>query len=573
MMLLRQSMEHMQMTSLPYKEKLVTFLHSPVFKCLACLCFLLGVCLMLPPFQTALLVLGDRLAGKQLSEALWKGRFIEWGGKLILPSFLLFSFLIRNWLGEPQRRQFDRFFLCFVFLAWLVFCGASVLLHEPWRDEVQAWLIAQFNSPAGIFYEMRNEGHFVPWFYLLFPFAKLGFPTLTLNLISYIIMGGCVVFFLLKAPFNMYAKAAFVFTVPMAYYYPVISRCYCIFAFCVFAIAFLFKQRTSHPFCYAILIGLLANSHSYAEGLVAVLTADAFFVDILLPWKELESHERKRRLLALIVVIAFVLFAFCQVAPAFGSSSLVHSGHALSIENLFDVCIEIFLALDLSSFSQFLILFFILVGLHYLAWIRKGELLLILELSVLWMILFAILLYGASIPSRAWMWFFVFVLVLWQLEPKAGSILLLLFSIAAFNPSVNVKDWNHAFSTAGLTASYMKANIDHKESIYLPCAHENYALVFFAPDYEYKSFETGQSTKLFSWDKDFKNAQEKDINSYIKDRFEETGASSIIIVGLNNILKDGYDSILYAFDVLLAPSPSIASESYSILRVYDRSRP
>ena len=346
-----------------------------------------------------------------------------------------------------------------------------------------------------------------------------------------------------------------------------------VFALCVFALAFLFKQRTSHPFWYALLIGLLANSHAYAEGLVAVLTVHAFFSDLLFPWKQLSERERKQRGAALVLVIIFVLFAFCQVAPAFGCSSSIHSGHRMSIENFFDVFIQIFLSLDLSSFSQFLLLFFVLVGLHYLAWVRKGDLLGILELSVLWMILFAVLLYGASIPSRAWMWFFVFLFVLWQLEPKAGSILLLLLSVAAFNPAVNVRDWKQEFSCARSTAAYMEETLSPAECVYLPYAHANYALIFFAPDYEYRSFETGQSVKLFSWSKANQDAAAHDINACIRERFAESGASSLIIIGLNNMPADGSGTITYASDVIQNPAPAISGESYSILRVYDRPGP
>ena len=565
-----QSMGPVHMSSLPYREKFVSFLHSTVFAFLVCLFLLLGVCLLLPPFQTALLILGDRLAGKQLSEALWKGRFIEWGGKLLLPSLLFCAYLLRVHLAGDRRACFDRVFLIVIGVVWFVFCGATLLLHEPWRDEVQAWLIAYNNTPAGIFHEMRYEGHFVPWFFLLFPFAKLGFPALTLNLISFAVMGSCVILFLWKAPFSLSAKAAFVFTVPMVYYYPVVSRCYCIFAFCVFALASLFRKRTAHPFRYALLIGLLANSHAYAEGFVAVLTAHAFFTDIVFPWKQLTSRERKQRCAALALVIACVLFAFCQVAPAFGSSSSVHSGHRMSIDNFFDVFIQIFLSLDISSFSQFLLLIFVLAGLHYLAWVRKGELLAILELSVLWMILFAVLLYGASIPSRAWMWFFVFLFVLWQLEPKAGSVLLLLLSVAAFNPAVNVRDWKYEFSCARSTAACMKETVRPAECIYLPHAHANYALPFFAPDYEFRSFETGQPAKLFSWNKAGQETAAQDINACIRERFAESGAGSLIIVGLNNMPGINPDTISYACDILQNPAPAITGESFSVLRVYDR---
>ena len=573
MMSSRHSMGLAPMASLSCRENFVPFLHSVAFLVFVLFCFLCGCFLLLPSFHPLLLAFCNRLAGKSLSAELWSGRFIEWGSKLLTLSFLFILYRVRSLVSIGLRPRFDRMFLAFICAVWAFFCGATILLHEPWRDEVQAWLIARFETPAGIFHEMRNEGHFVPWFYLLFPFARLGFPALTLNLISYGMMAACVILFICKAPFNIYAKAAFVFTVPMSYYYPVISRCYCLFALCVFLLAVLFKKRTSHPYCYALLLGLLANSHAYAEGMVAVLTADAFISDIFLPWKGLAPRERRQRLYALAIVVFLVLFAFCQVAPAFGSSSSVGSGHRLTIENFFDVFIQVFLALDLSNCSLFLLLAFTIASLHYLSWQRKAELLAVLGLSILYMLLFAVLLYGASIPNRAWMWFFVLVFVLWQLEPKAGSILLLLLSVAACNPSVNMRDWNRAFSSAQATVSYMQDLIPAEENIYLPYNHANYALVFFAPERSFRSFETGQCAKQFSWSLASKKVAAQDINACVRDRLAESGTGSIIIVGLNNILADGYGSLAYAYDVLLDPLPSITAESYSILRVYDRARP
>ncbi len=554
-----------------YEERCFRFFHSLFFILCVSLFFILGVCLLLPVFQASLLSFGNRLSGKSLSQDVWKPRFIEWGGKILLPSCLFFVYLLRERIEEQGKCRFDRIFLLCIFFVWGIVCLLTIFLHEPWRDEVQAWLIAKAYSPAKIFHEMRYEGHFVPWFYLVFPFAKLGFPAISLNLLSFCIMGACVALLLFRSPFNIYAKAACVFALPMLYYYPVVSRCYCLYALAVLLIACYFKKRTEHPFLYALFLGLLANSHAYAEGLVAILTAEALFTDIILPWKTLTLSERKRRFAAMGLVCLLVLVAFCQVAPAFGNSSATENGHRLSIETFFDVFIQVFRALDLSSFSQFLVLFFAFLSFRYLAWNKEGRLLLIVELSFLWMILFAVLLYGPSIPNRAWMWFFIFLLVFWQLDAKAGSLLLLLLSIASCNPEVNVRDWNREFSSARSTAAYMKEHFSPSESIYLPHVHQNYAIVFFAPEYEYRSLETGKESRLFSWTKDSKDASGQDLNVYIRERFAESAAPSIVIVGLNNLLEAA--RLAYRYDILLDPLPTITGESYSVLRVYDEAIP
>ncbi len=573
------------MPSLPRGKKIAALADSPVLIPFIAFFFLTGLLLLVPAARDALLAFAGRVGGKSLLSSKWKEFLIEYGGKLLLASLLLAVHLWRRRLSLQQSRQqflqepagrlalFDRGFLLISSIAWILFTGSSVLLHEPWRDELQAWSIARACGPAQIFHEMRYEGHFVPWFYLFIPFAKLGFPLLTLNLVSFAIMAACTFLVLFKSPFGICARTAFVFSVPMAYYYPVVSRCYCLFALCAVALALVYGRRTERPFLYALLLGLLANSHAYAEGLVAVLTVDLLYNDILLPWHTLERSERRRRLAALALVFLFVLLAFCQVAPALSSSTAASSRSRMSIDRFFDVFIQVFLALDLSSLSQFTVLFLAVLALHLLSWHRRPGLLLVLGLSLLWMLVFAATIYGASIPSRAWMWLFVLLLVLWQMAGRgrnAASVLLALISLASFNPAVNARDWTGEFSTAKATAAYIKEHVPAGERIYLPYAHANYSMLCFAPGYDYRSLETGEGLTFFSWSREREMAQYGDMNACIRDRFTEGGTAPLLVVGLNNAAPNSIaGGLVYGHDVLLESRPSISGESFTILRVYD----
>lgn len=562
------------------------------FKLCLALFFLLGLVLLLPFSQTALLSFGGRLAGKSIAVARWGEFLTEYGGKIVLTSLLLAVYVVRHRIetGSPASLPlFDRGFLLFICAVWFAFVGASVLLHEPWRDEVHAWTMARAMTPAQLFHEMRYEGHFVPWFYLVFPFARLGFPVLTLNLISFVIMGGCVFLLLFKSPFSIYAKAAVVLSVPMAYYYPAVSRCYCLYALCVLLLAWLFQRRTERPFLYALLLGLLANSHAYAEGMVAVLTAEFFCSGVVRPWKNLGREERRKRLLAVVLVCLFVLVAFLQVAPAFGNTTAASSRSRLTMDSFFSVVIEVFLALDVSVLSQFLLLALVLVSFRCLVWHRQVGQLVIMDSSLLWMLLFAAVLYGASIPSRAWMWFFVFLFAVWQMgqtgrdgqeaaqpvgpEARAASTIIILVSLAAFNPAVSIRDWTGEFSTAKSTAAFVAENAWPGEPVLLPYAHQNYSLIFFAPSLGYKSLETGEDIRFFSWSREKEMSGYGDIHSCIKARFDESGCDSLLIVGLNNGTTGFGAQLGYSCEELLQPGPSISGESFSVLRVYDRISP
>ena len=74
------------------------------------------------------------------------------------------------------------------FAGYLAFNGLLLARHEPWRDEANVWLMARELSPAGLFAEIRYQGHPCLWYLIVMPFAKLGLPFRSIGFISYSIM-------------------------------------------------------------------------------------------------------------------------------------------------------------------------------------------------------------------------------------------------------------------------------------------------------------------------------------------------------------------------------------------------
>lgn len=169
---------------------------------------------------------------------------------------------------------------------------AGVIYHEPWRDELQAWNIARDLDISGIIYQMRYEGHFALWSIILHPFAANGAPLFTLGLISWILVLVAAGFFVFRSPFAFYAKAAFLLSFPMIYYFPVVSRCYALIPILLFGIASLYGSLPRHRLLYCFLVGLLAHSHVYMEGMVAVLFLVYCYDCVLKPWRGSSLRER-----------------------------------------------------------------------------------------------------------------------------------------------------------------------------------------------------------------------------------------------------------------------------------------
>ena len=114
------------------------------------------------------------------------------------------------------------------FVIYLLVTLIVIFFHEIWEDEAQAWLTARDCSPIELIDRMKFEGHFLPWYIIIMPFAKLGLPFKTINVISWVISGISAWLILKYLPCRIGKRAVFIFTLPMVYLYPVIARCYCL---------------------------------------------------------------------------------------------------------------------------------------------------------------------------------------------------------------------------------------------------------------------------------------------------------------------------------------------------------
>src|SRR5215203_1893073 len=103
---------------------------------------------------------------------------------------------------------------CFaIFVAYAAVLTIAVAHHEPWMDEAQAWLLAKDTNPVELFVQyLRYEGSPGLWHLILMVPAKLGFPYVTLNIVSAVIAAAGVFLFLRFSPFPPAVKILFPFS-------------------------------------------------------------------------------------------------------------------------------------------------------------------------------------------------------------------------------------------------------------------------------------------------------------------------------------------------------------------------
>jgi len=201
-----------------------------------------------------------------------------------------------------------------LFAAYAAVSFVLTLRHEPWADELQAWLIARDSTVREIFLAMRWEGHFVPWYLMLHVFAANSAPVLCMNLLSWAFMVAAGGFFIFRAPFSLPLKALVLCSAGMLFWYPVVARCYAPIPVLLFGLAACYPARLKRPLLYGALIACLTNTHAYFEGFCGVV----FVLWAWDAWKlraELPRREIRRIIAGLCIAAAGALFGFIQVAP------------------------------------------------------------------------------------------------------------------------------------------------------------------------------------------------------------------------------------------------------------------
>jgi len=164
-------------------------------------------------------------------------------------------------------------------------CVAVVALttHEMWRDEWQAWLLADGSaSLSELLSNVRDEGHSPLWHILLFGLSRVG-PVELMRLLVAAVAVASTAIVTWCGPFRTWQKPVFALGYFSAFEYLAVSRPYgltALFAFTYAALAW--SSTRSHTAWRAVLLVLLALTSVYGAMLALVLGAAA----VLERWPE-----------------------------------------------------------------------------------------------------------------------------------------------------------------------------------------------------------------------------------------------------------------------------------------------
>lgn len=208
-------------------------------------------------------------------------------------------------------------------ISMLIFVVLSVVLfayHEPWYDEIQAWMVATDASIGDMIWHLPHyEGHPPFWTLILALFAKTGVPMeIGLRIPTLVFSSAAAYLVIFKAPFKKWIRCLIPFTYFLFYQYTVICRPYSMMFLGFVLAAFFYKERNKKPVRYLLSLFLLCMSSAYGilfAGMLCILWS----IEII---KELKGKDfvnkafKDRRFWSLLVMLVLAVGLLMIIWPA-----------------------------------------------------------------------------------------------------------------------------------------------------------------------------------------------------------------------------------------------------------------
>jgi len=168
--------------------------------------------------------------------------------------------------------------LFLAYFAWVIFL---FIHHEPWRDEVQSWLLVRDLDFPALLAQLKYEGHPIGWLGIVWVMAHLGLPYISQRIFCVLIVlaMACIVCFWTK---NTLLKLLLLLGTPMFYELAVMSRNYSISALALLIMAICHADRFGRRrILYCVCLFFLMNANIYGTVIGIVLFGGDFLLLII----------------------------------------------------------------------------------------------------------------------------------------------------------------------------------------------------------------------------------------------------------------------------------------------------
>ena len=351
-----------------------------------------------------------------------------------------------------------------------------------WRDELNALAIA-WDSPTipSLFWHIHHEGHPWLWYVILWIPSRFTQSVLVLKFVQGIVSTAIILFVALRSPFRTWEKALVLAGYFFVFEYTVLSRMYGVMLLMFVLYLWWRTTRPESPILSAVFLGLIASVDT-----LGIMLSFALLLEYAYTAFERRQRSplfsRKMAISAMAVYGALLLFAVWSARPA-ADISWRTTGRpfkdAKSMSHLYDAFLNYtilpFFAvksprshffwnpeLHLSSLA-YTAPMLILLGMVYLSFRKRKNLLLLIGLTILAGTAFRHLIYPGY-ERHFGVVFLGFLAAAWMVRAEEPSALLpisvyILLAISALSGVwATIGSWKRPFSYNKAAAEWIVAN-------------------------------------------------------------------------------------------------------------------
>ncbi len=491
-----------------------------------------------------------------------------------------------------KKKNVESYGMAGLFLIWLLFNGILLVLHEPWRDEANVWLMARELSPLQLFREIKYQGHPCLWYLLMMPFAKLGFPFRTIEVLSFLIMAAAAGIFWWQGTLNRVVKVLCLFSPIFTYFYPVIARNYCLIALFLVLLAWQHPQRDGHCVRYGLMLGLLVQADTIAIPIAGLISAMWLMKALWRCWKT-KTFEPVKKILggiwipAASLILWFLQFYQVSDSPQFQIQDMGAGEMLREIRN-FSYVILIRLTGSGQIFCRIFFICALAVFFVLSLKLKNGWAMTVLVGTFLFQAAFSALVYQLHIwhyISLGFVWIWA-VWILWKQIREKGlsdllvkgafgtatgllallSVLMMVHWNSKEEPSSLKNALNGVYSDGGNTAAFIRENISPEELIVSDNVPMASTILAYLKDYDFYYAGNGQKESYADWSEDqSRSVSYVEVLDWVRNTFPEK-EEFFIIQSRESCIQDG--EALEECEVLYQSECStVRDEEYRIMKV------
>jgi hypothetical protein len=213
---------------------------------------------------------------------------------------------------EPVRNAHSHWPELVAVLAFAATVWFTIVHHEPWADDAQAWQLARSLSLRELFQTyIRYEASPGLWHFLLWILIRVHVSYAGLHWICGGIAVAATALLVFKSPFPRYLKLMLPFTFFLVFQYAVVARSYVLVPPILYLIATRWKKS---PIVIALLLSLLANLSLHAAVLSGGV-ATVFFLEHVRTSGLKGACKSRQLLCAAPILIGMYSFALWTAWP------------------------------------------------------------------------------------------------------------------------------------------------------------------------------------------------------------------------------------------------------------------